>query len=78
MNLSARNANYPTGSKENRQQECSGKTIYVTVLSLKKKKKQNYPPPESNTNQTNIQPKWRQRVRVNLEKGICTIRNFQM
>lgn len=35
MNLSARNANYPTGSKENRY-ECSGKTIYVTVLSLKK------------------------------------------
>ena len=46
-------------------------------MSLKKKKKQNYPPPESNTDQANIQPKWRQRVRVNLEKGICTIRNFQ-
>lgn len=59
MSLSVRNASYPTGSKENRWQECSGKTIYVTVLWIKekKKKKQDYLPPESGTNQANIQPK---------------------
>ena len=49
------------------------KTIYVTVLWVKKKnqktKNQDYLPPESGTNPANVQPKWRQKVKYKPGKG---------
>lgn len=47
-------------------------------MRLKKQQQGHYLPPEPGTNPANYSTKMAKTVKINLEKGMCPIRNFQI